>query len=312
MNWDKRIIGRAEPAGAVEKVEQLFARQLPSWPLLRTGVENLERARVKRLCIRWFEVLVRHIPHRIASTTARVDPASIRERACFLCPDSLPEEERGVEFGDEFVILPNPYPILDRHVSVVRREHVPQRIAGELSTMLDLARALPGYMVLYNGPECGASAPDHLHFQACRNEMVPAIADVARLRGVVIEDYARHVLVLRETDPAAVSDRFDDVMDRLEDVDPDRLEPMVNVVVFFDGTEWVVMVFPRGKHRPEAYASGELTFSPASIDLCGVPVLPVESDFEKVDSATIEHIFTEVTIAPSVFDEIVDALESVK
>ena len=76
MNWDKRIIGRAEPAGAVEKVEQLFARQLPSWPLLRTGVENLERARVKRLCIRWFEVLVRHIPHRLASTTVRLDPPS--------------------------------------------------------------------------------------------------------------------------------------------------------------------------------------------------------------------------------------------
>ena len=312
MSWDQRIIGRAETAGALEKVEQLFAHQLPSWPLLRTGVENLERTRVKRLGIRWFEVLVQHIPHRIASTTARVDPRSVRERPCFLCPDSLPEEERGIEFGDEFVILCNPYPILDRHLSVVRRVHVPQRIAGELSTMLDLARALPGYMVLYNGSECGASAPDHLHFQACRNEMVPAIADVGRVRGVVIEDYARHVLVLRETDPVAVSDRFSDVMDRLERVDPDRLEPMVNVVVFFEGAEWVVLVFPRGKHRPEAYASGELTFSPASIDLCGVPVLPVESDFEKVDSATIEHIFMEVTIAPSVFDEIADELESVK
>ncbi len=210
------------------------------------------------------------------------------------------------------MILCNPYPILDRHLSVIGREHVPQRIAGELSTMLDLSRALPGYMVLYNGPECGASAPDHLHFQACRNEQVPAIADVKRVRGVAIEDYARHVLVLRDRDPAAASDRFSDVMDRLEGADPDRLEPMVNVVVFFDGAEWVVMVFPRGKHRPEAYSSGELTFSPASIDLSGVPVLPVESDFEKVDSAMIERIFMEVTIAPSVFDEILDELESVK
>ncbi len=178
--------------------------------------------------------------------------------------------------------------------------------------MLDLARALPGYMVLYNGPECGASAPDHLHFQACRNEKVPAIADVKRVRGVAIEDYARHVLVLRDRDPAAVSDRFGHVMDRLEGMVPGRSEPMVNVVVFFSEAEWVVMVFPRGKHRPEAYASGELTFSPASIDLCGVPVLPVESDFEKVDSATVENIFVEVTIAPAAFDEILDALESVK
>lgn len=312
MSWDQRIVGRAELEGAVENVEQLFARQLPSWPLLRTGVKNLERSSVKRLDIRWFKVFVRHIPHRIASTTARVDLSSIRERPCFLCPDSLPEEERGIEFGEEFVILCNPYPILDSHLSVVRREHVPQRIAGELSTMLDLARALPGYMVLYNGPDCGASAPDHLHFQACRHEMVPVIADVERGRGLVIKDYARHVLLLREIDSAAVCERFSDLMDRLRDLDPHRSEPMVNVVVFFNGWEWVVMVFPRVKHRPEAYLNGELMFSPASIDLCGVPVLPVESDFEKVDSATIEHIFMEVTIPSSVFGKIVDELESVK
>jgi len=312
MGWEERIIGRADPEEAVRQVEYLFTHQVSAWPLLRSGLESLSRVRVRELRIRWFEVLVRHIPHRIDSTTAKVDPESISQRPCFLCPDKLPEEERGIEFGDDFVLLCNPYPILDRHLAIVRKEHTPQRITGEFSAMLDLSRILPGFVVVYNGPECGASAPDHLHFQACLHRGLPVIADVSRVSGMSIEDYARNVLVLKGFDRVWLSERFEAVMERLSKTDPNRPEPMVNVVAFFADKEWVVMVFPRGKHRPTAYSSGELIFSPASIDLCGVPVLPVEDDFKKVGSTMIEKIFMEVTMDSDVFGDVVRDLELLK
>lgn len=312
MNWDQRIINQVGPIETLKRIENLFRLQMSSWPLLREGVENLRRCRVKQLDIRWFHVLVRHIPHRILSTTAKVDHQSIQKRPCFLCPDNLPEEEKGVEFGNDFIILCNPYPILDKHLSIVKKQHVSQEIVREFSTMLDLAIELPGFMILYNGPECGASAPDHLHFQACSTEMVPTVRDVERMENLIIEDYARQVLVLRERDRGLISDRFSEAMSLLEEVNSGGLEPMVNVVVLWDALEWVVLVFPRRKHRPTAFYEGKLTFSPASIDLCGVPVLPIESDFEEVDSAAIEEAFVEITISKPVFGEIVNRLRSTK
>ncbi len=312
MTWDDRILVPGRDSSVLADVEQLFSAQLDAWPQLATGVDNLRLARSRKLSIRWFQVWVRHIPHRIGSTTARVDPDSVRARPCFLCAANLPDEQRGVEFADDFVILSNPYPILDRHLTIVGKSHVPQRIAGEFSSMLELARVLPGYMILYNGPECGASAPDHLHFQACRHRSVPVVTDLERARGVEIPDYARRVLVLSGEERSRIEDRFFLLLDRLGKLSPARPEPMVNVVVLHADPGWHVIVFPRGKHRPRAFLTGELTLSPASIDLCGIPVLPIESDFEKVEAADIERVFEEVSLPRESFDDVVRSMEEVR
>ncbi len=312
MNWDERIVARVSDSSVLAGVKQLFTAQLSEWPQLATGVDMLRRARSRTLSIRWFQVCVRHIPHRIGSTTAKVDPDSIRDRPCFLCAENLPAEQRGIEFENDFVVLANPFPILDRHLTLVSKAHVPQRIVGQFPSMLSLARSLPGYMIVYNGPECGASAPDHLHFQACRHAGVPVVADLEHRRGVEIPDYARRVLVLVGKDRSGLERRFLLLMGLLGKRSPARPEPMVNVVVFHSDSTWHVLVFARRKHRPKVFLTGDLTLSPASIDLCGVPVLPVESDFERVEAADIESVFEEVSLSRDSFDEIVRTMQATR
>jgi hypothetical protein len=150
-----------------DEVERLIERQVRAWPLLAKGIEGLARARTRSVKVDWYEVAVRHIPHRIASTTAEVDSASIAKRPCFLCAEHLPPEEEGLPFGNEFVIYCNPLPIVNSHLTIAHRAHTPQRIAQQFGNMLELAAALPGYFVIYNGPQCGASAPE-IYFQSKR------------------------------------------------------------------------------------------------------------------------------------------------
>ena len=150
----------------IQELEELFKRQARAWPQLAQGLEGLARAKTRPVRIDWFDIFIRHIPHRVRSTTAAVDRESVAKRPCFLCAGNLPAEEEGMRFDEEFTIYCNPFPIVDRHLTIAHRDHGSQRIANQFGNMLDLAAALPGYFIIDNGPECGASAPDHLHFQA--------------------------------------------------------------------------------------------------------------------------------------------------
>jgi hypothetical protein len=294
----------------IDAVEDLFRRQARDWPQLAKGVEGLARAQTRRVRIDWFDIFVRHIPHRVGSTTARVDRESIAKRPCFLCPDNLPPEEEGVRFGDDFTIYCNPFPIVDHHLTIAHREHTPQGIANQVGSMLDLAAALPGYFIIYNGPECGASAPDHMHFQAGWRLLFPIGKETAGLSGVTVPNYARNVLLFRERDRSALIDRMDRALDLLAKATGKRAEPLVNIAAFHETGEWVAYLFPRGKHRPEVFNTGELTVSPASIDLCGIFVVPLARDFERITSDAIASIFREVTLPDDQFRQVAEKLES--
>ena len=294
----------------IEALKDLFRRQERAWPQLAQGMEGLARAETRPVRIDWFDVFIRHIPHRAVSTTAAVDRESIAKRPCFLCRRNLPPEEEGLPFGESFTIYCNPFPIVDRHLTIAHREHGAQRIANRFGAMLDLAAALPGYFVVYNGPECGASAPDHMHFQAGSRVLFPIANDTAGLTGVTIPDYGRNVLVLRGRDRSALSDRMDRALDLLMEVTRKPGEPLVNVAVFHEREEWIAYLFPRGKHRPEVFHTGELTVSPASIDLCGIFVVPLEPDFKKLTGRAIAAIFREVTLPDVQFREVAARLEN--
>ena len=54
--------------------------------------------------IDWFDISIRHIPHRVLSTTAAVDAQSVAQRPCFLCAGNLPPEEEGMQFDENFTI----------------------------------------------------------------------------------------------------------------------------------------------------------------------------------------------------------------
>jgi uncharacterized protein DUF4922 len=288
----------------VQEIEVLFKSQVETWPRLARGIHGLANAQTRGVRIDWFEVFIRHIPHRAASTTAAVDPESISKRPCFLCTENLDPEEQGIPFGEDYVLYFNPFPIVDRHLSIVHREHRHQRIAGEFGNFLDIAVVLPGYFMIYNGPQCGASAPDHMHFQAGSRSLFPIEKDSANVRSISIRNYARNVFVLRDSDRSRLIDRMNRAIDLLMDVTGKRPEPMINIAAFHDGREWTVYMFPRGKHRPDVYYSGELTVSPGTIDLCGIFVAPFEKDFARISGGDIAAIYKEVTLPDVVFDEV--------
>ena len=294
----------------IHQLEELFERQARAWPLLAKGVEGLARAKTRPVRIDWVDIFIRHIPHRMASTTASVDRESVAKRPCFLCVENLPSEEEGVQFDKDFTIYCNPFPIVERHLTIAHRQHVSQRIANQFGNMLDLAARLPGYFVVYNGPECGASAPDHMHFQAGSRRLFPIENDTAGMTGATVPNYGRNVLLLRGRDRSALIDRIDRAIDLVAEATGKRTEPMVNIAVFHEKGEWVTYLFPRGKHRPEVFHTGELTVSPASIDLCGIFVVPLAHDFERITGDAIAAIFREVTLPDYLFQEVAAKLES--
>jgi len=292
-------------------VERLIAEQTASWPLLASGVEGLRKALTRTERVAGRELFVRHIPHRIGSTTAAVDAASVARRPCFLCTANMPPEEKGLAFDEEFTLYCNPFPILEGHLTIVHRDHRPQRIAGFFETLLRLSEALPGFFVIYNGPECGASAPDHLHFQACSRALFPIERDSKETPGPCIPNYARQVLLLRHNDGAALQDRLQFAVDAIAEVAGAESEPLINIAAFHDEGRWTVVLFPRRKHRPRVYETGELTVSPAAIDLCGVFVVPVLSDYRRIRGADIESIFEEVTMPSDLFNRVLARLQDV-
>ena len=293
----------------IHEVEALFERQARAWPQLAKGIEGLARAKTWQVRIDWFDVFVRHIPHRVASTMAPVDRESVTKRPCFLCAQNLPPEEEGVQCGEDFTIYCNPFPIVERHLTIAHKEHGSQRIANQFGNMLDFSAALPGYFVVYNGPECGASAPDHMHFQAGSRSLFPIEHDTAGRSGVTVPNYRRNVFLFRGRERSALIDRMDRAIGLLANATGKRPEPLVNIAVFHERNEWVAYLFPRGKHRPEVFYTGELTVSPASIDLCGIFVVPIAHDFEKITGDAIAAIFREVTLPDDLFQEVAGKLE---
>ncbi|MBI3951330.1 MAG: DUF4922 domain-containing protein [Acidobacteria bacterium] len=342
MSWEERIIKETEldPYRRVlaatdlpSKVEALINHQTIHWSLLSEGIQALSQVIVKRIPLESFDVFAQFNPKRIVSTAAAVDKTSIQNRPCFLCEANLPPEEKGLAYGDAFVILCNPFPILDRHLSIVHKWHVPQAIAGRFETMLDLAKDLsPEFFVLYNGPQCGASAPDHFHLQAASRKGLPLEDHMAlirahpelgaRERGVLKTDGVEiftlkndhwNVLICRSSDREALTRWFYRIIEIMADLTGNRPEPLINLIVTFDEPDWTVYLFPRGKHRPACYyAEGDdkLLVSPGATDLAGCLVVPVEAHFQKIDAEAIKQIFSEVTLGGQLFSHLVKTLSA--
>jgi Domain of unknown function (DUF4922) len=286
----------------VSDVDRLISSQAVEWPALARGLEGLRESRMRAERVFGREVLVRHIPHRIKSTTASVDAVSVAQRKCFLCPANLDPEEKGIPFDSEFTLYCNPFPILNKHLTIVHADHRPQRIAGQFGTFLKLARALSDSFIIYNGPQCGASAPDHLHFQSCSREVFPIEHDV-------LEGYIPRVFSFSGRDLDALVGRLELLLVVLSRATHAASEPMINIASWFSADSWTVLVFPRGKHRPRVYETKELTVSPATIDLCGVFVVPVPGDYEKIRGADIEQVLEEVTVPAELFQSVMKNLE---
>ena len=293
-----------------QTIHNLLTEQLASWETARNNYAALSGVQVKELNVNGTLYKVQFNPARIVSSGAKVDAKSIKERKCFLCPANIP-------FEGHYNILVNPFPIFPRHLTVPETAHVAQRIAPRFGDMLDLARQLTDYTIFYNGPKCGASAPDHAHFQAGNKGFMPIEQDWRRQVAGKVADYGqatlwwlndapRTTLVIESADRKTAIKLFDTVYHSL-DIQPGEDEPMMNVLVMYEDNKWIVFVFPRAKHRPACYtAEGDanLLSSPASVDLGGVFITPVEKDFIKITAEDIAQILGEVCLSPADFQKV--------
>jgi hypothetical protein len=299
---------------------ELFDQQQSVWQQMAGGYASLEFVRVREIICRGFIVQVQFNSKRIVSTGADVDPAVIRTRPCFLCLENLPKEQQGILYRDDYLVLCNPVPIFPRHFTVSFMRHMPQDFYSSIDAMLDIARDFNSeYSVFYNGPECGASAPDHLHFQASPRRAIPVESDAVDARrrkrfyyknhvaGFTLMNYGRAVMVIESSDKNQLQSFIQTLFVEWKNLLRLTREPMINVLCSYQEDIWRLIIFPRRKHRPDVYFKkdkDQVLISPAVVDMGGLIITPLEKDFLNVDAKLIEDIFSEV----SEKQEIVDAL----
>ncbi len=323
----ERVFGAVVPGvvngGLPERCKALLRQQRKTWPMCRDGYASLERVQTRSLGFHGYALHLQYNPGRIVSTGAKVDPASIRQRRCFLCVGHLPPEQQALLYGDDLLILCNPAPIFPEHFTISHRDHRPQEIGPFTETMLRLAADLaPAYCLFYNGPRCGASAPDHFHFQAVPMGTIPAVVEagsdalkvvrtVGRVDVATIAEYGRTVAVLRSRDAADLANVFLSFIAAWRRLLGSEEEPMMNVLSAAENGAHRLIVFLRRKHRPDAYfleGEQQLMVSPAAVDIGGLVVTPREREFRSLNTASMAAIFKEVSADPGIVQQICEAL----
>ena len=298
-------------------VAQLLESQLQNWEQARGNYEALASVLVKECKVGPYTYRIQFNPARMVSSGAKVDAKTISQRKCFLCAANRPAVQQEVPFGTHYSLLINPFPIFPRHLTIPDKKHVDQRIEGRFGEMLQLAEALSDYTIFYNGPRCGASAPDHQHFQAGSRGFMPIETEwkeqgkhmVTRQGAATLwqlDDPVRSTFVLESGKAADAETLFSTVYQSLP-VKEGETEPMMNLLALYDTDKWVIFIFPRDKHRPSCYfAEGEakLLSSPASVDMGGVFITPVEADFHKITAAHIQQILEEVCLPSTEMDKV--------
>jgi ATP adenylyltransferase/5',5'''-P-1,P-4-tetraphosphate phosphorylase II len=296
-----------------DQVKSLFHEQLATWELARANYAGLKTVRTKSFDFGDFEVAVHFNPARMVSSGAKVDAKTIAARKCFLCAENRPVEQNSVEAGD-YLILVNPFPIFPEHFTIPRKEHVDQQIKPYFADMLELASMMDEYLIFYNGPRCGASAPDHMHFQAGTKDFLPLVNDYSRLKGthaqLLVEsettqlyqfnDYLRTVYCIESTNVAAARDSFDKLYNHFSSlaVSAAGEEPMMNIVCTFTGGRWFVFVLPRKTFRPWQYTADgdqQLLVSPATVEMCGLFITPIENHFERITKEDVISILEQAS-----------------
>jgi len=314
MSWNRILQNDSGPNELLRRrIDAMFAQQRDTWPALRDGEAALDHLQRKTLTLDDQSVIVQVNPARRRSTHATTDAQAIAARPCFLCPDNMPVEERGIAF-EELVVLPNPYPILPLHCTIAHRDHRPQQLVGHVDTFLRLAAAIgPDMAALYNAPRCGASAPDHFHFQAARASDIPILGQLpphADKRTVFAHwSFGRNMLIFRSSVAEHVQTEIERTLKQLCRLDETDDEPMFNLLANYSADQYTAIFFPRAAHRPAQYfATGaeHLAISPAVLEMAGILVTTEPEHFARIDTSTARSIYEQVSIAPNRFRELVD------
>lgn len=295
-------------------VNRLFEEQIRDWETVARRFRELEQVKSRTVAYPHCTLLLTHNPCRIDSSTAKVDSLSIQERPCFLCPSNRSAEQQSISWNN-YNILINPFPIFRRHFTIVDKHHQAQRLSPErIGDMLVFARNLPEYTIFYNGPSCGASAPDHFHFQAGNRGYMPieketksnmeVISESSQLKISCQSDELRKAVIAESDSLPLLVQAIASICQLVGEVVPRQPEPMFNLLTLFAENRWKTYLFPRRTHRPsQFFETGEkrIVFSPGAVDFGGVVILPVEKDFNRLDGETLRDLFAQLTFQEDEF-----------
>ena len=318
MNQGKQGIMTDSP------LQRFFNRQLEKWEAARQRYHDLRGSKTRELVVGSSSIQVQWNPARMVSTGAKMDKKTIAERPCFLCEQNRPKEQIKKDIDGQYELLVNPFPILPQHFTIPSLKHQPQRILNSYGEIHKLLEEYPEMMVFYNGPQCGASAPDHAHFQAGTCGVLPLQMSWKRLSSnltkivsindhediSLIEDYHCTALLIRSRSQYGDEQLFRRLYDALPDMDP---EPMMNIVAWRRDEDFLSVVFPRTKHRPECYyAEGDEQYiiSPGALDMAGLIITPRQEDFDRLTPEKALSILNEITLSGDALQQVLDILKS--
>ncbi len=311
----------------ISALNLLLHLQKQEWEELRTGYISLDSTNFKKFQFNGFSIKAQHNPGRIKSSSAKVDEKSINNRKCFLCMENLPKNQKGILYDNNFLFLCNPFPIFNKHFTIAYIKHIPQQIFYSFEYLLKISRELKDeFIVFYNGPKCGASAPDHLHFQAgekgfmpiddefhlIKNEYSEILSEDDSLCLTAIDDGLRRFISIESNRYATVVEIFGKIYRLLQN---DNSEPLLNILSSYEENYgWRIIIFLREKHRPECYfKNGKDNFllSPAAVDYGGVCILPLEKDFQSVSEEKLNEVFNETSISAEKFHRLKSKLKNI-
>ena len=301
----------------MKELNKFIKDQLSVWQLASSNFRALKTAPSREVDVFGLKCRIQYNPRRVISSTADTSPAAIASRKCFLCADNRPREQFHLGFegrkGRNYHIQINPYPIFRGHLVIVRDEHIPQEIWHHFPDMLDFAARYKDYLVFYNGPSSGASAPDHLHFQAIPKHNLPLedvvdefldhpgepLATVKDASLYKFDGYARGVFALKATTSKSLAKLFYRLLD-CTDRGKGEEEPMFNLYAYVKNGEYrTIVVMRSAKRSHHFYSEGadHLTISPGAADIAGLFVAPFREDYDKADTALLEELLSEVCIS---------------
>jgi glycosyltransferase involved in cell wall biosynthesis len=308
------------------RVNRMLQEQLEVWPLAGENYKAYETICSRRVDMGGFTVEVQYNPSRMPPAGIKPGGQCTRQRKCFLCCDNLPREQRRLAFGEDYFVLCNPYPIFPEHFTIPTREHAGQEIASRFGDFLELARRLDAHTVFYNGPKSGASAPDHVHFQAVTRRRMPvewelderiaahkAVPDGKGGAVYALTGYLRNGFVVKAQTADRATALFRLIYHAL-DVAPGETEPRMNLLgMYNEGEGWTIVIIPRRQHRPwQCFAEGEEQFlsSPGAADMGGIFITLRKEDFERVTPDILRDIYGQVCYPDAEIEKIIDHIRN--
>ena len=305
-------------------LQRFFNRQLEKWEDARRRYQDLRTVKTRELVVGSSSIHVQWNPSRMVSTGAKIDKAAIAARPCFLCEQNRPNEQVKKMVNGQYELLVNPFPILPQHFTIPSVKHQPQRILDSYGQIHKLLEEYSEMMVFYNGPLCGASAPDHAHFQAGTSGVLPLQMSWQRLSRnlttivelnehdtlALIDDYPCTAFLIRSRSQYGDEQLFRRLYEALPE---NELEPMMNIVAWRSNDDFISVVFPRTKHRPDCYyktGSEQFVISPGALDMAGLIITPRQEDFERITPEIALGILDEITLKGAALQQVIAVLKT--